>query len=228
MEQSGQQPNRSETPPPRAFTQGVGTVFQFAGGILFIALSLACCGSGLLGKETWKREDLMKVGWHLPGDAPDQPSYSALRATSVSLIGGIGLALAVAGLGLGLQATRKSAATAALWVTLAGLIFWAVHGIFFVRVMHAWMLGAIAFSLMLVFAVFYALAIAAWLEMRRNPPPAGHEILPEGYTVPYSWYHDDPPEVRLERELEQRRERLAVQQKELEMMEEKLRKQKEK
>jgi hypothetical protein len=63
--------------------------------------------------------------------------------------------------------------------------------------------------------------------MRRNPPPPGHEVLPAGYKVPYSWYHDDPPEVRLARELEQRRERLAVQQKELEMLEETLKRQQE-
>ena len=36
--------------------------------------------------------------------------------------------------------------------------------------------------------------------------------------------NEDPPEVRLARELEQRRQRLAVEQKELEMLEEKLRK----
>src|SRR3954467_13035963 len=114
MEQGSSKTNGAEPRPPRAFTQGVGTVFQFAGGILFIAMSLACCGSGLLGKETWKREDLMRVGWHLPGDAKDQPSYSAQRATSVALVGGIGFALAVAGLGLGLQATRKSAAGVAV------------------------------------------------------------------------------------------------------------------
>jgi hypothetical protein len=35
--------------------------------------------------------------------------------------------------------------------------------------------------------------------------------------------HQDPPEVRLARELEQRRQRLAVQQKELELLEQKLR-----
>jgi len=186
MEQSGQQPEQSQQspPPPRAFTQGVGTVFQFTGGILFIVMSLACCGSGLLGKETWKREDLMRVGWHLPGDGADQPSYSALRATSVSLIGGIGLALAVAGLGLGLQATRRSAGSVAVGVTLLGLVFWAVHAFFFVQVMRAWMLGAIAFLLVLVYGVFFALAIGAWREMQRNPPPAGHEILPEGHKVP--------------------------------------------
>jgi hypothetical protein len=41
--------------------------------------------------------------------------------------------------------------------------------------------------------------------------------------VPYSHLHQDPPEVRLERELQSRKERLAVQQKELQLLEEKLR-----
>jgi hypothetical protein len=58
--------------------------------------------------------------------------------------------------------------------------------------------------------------------MRREPPAPGHEVLPIDYKIPYSHYHEDPPEVRLARELEERRQRLAVQQKELEMLEEKL------
>src|SRR3954467_712099 len=124
--------------PPRAFTQGVGTVFQFAGGILFIALSLTCCGSGLLLKATAERQDLTHIGWHLPGDDPNGPSYSAQRATSTALVGGIGFALAVAGLGLGLQATRRSAAWAAVGVTLLGTAFWGVHAVFFVQVLRAW------------------------------------------------------------------------------------------
>lgn len=178
-------------------------------------------------KDVAEPKELMRIGWHLPGDPPMEPFYSAQRATSTVLIGGIAFALAVAGIGLGLQATRRSAAAGAVVVTLLGVIFWAIHGIFFVQVMRAWLLAAIAFIFVLVYGVFFALGVAAWREMRRNPPPEGHEVLPEGYKVPYSWYHDDPPEVRLERELEQRRERLAVQQKELEMMEEKLKKEKE-
>jgi hypothetical protein len=58
--------------------------------------------------------------------------------------------------------------------------------------------------------------------MLKTPPSDRHEVLPSDYKVPYSHMHDDPPEVRLADELRQRRERLAVQQKELEMLEEKL------
>ena len=60
------------------------------------------------------------------------------------------------------------------------------------------------------------------IEMRKNPPPEGHDVLPPGYKIPYSHYHADPPEVRLAAELAQRRERLAVQQKELEALEAKI------
>jgi hypothetical protein len=76
--------------------------------------------------------------------------------------------------------------------------------------------------LAVVFAVLAGFGVAALREMRRDPPPPGHEILPTDYKVPYSHLHQDPPEVRLARELEQRRERMAVQQKELEMLEERL------
>src|SRR4051812_4247791 len=143
-------------PPLRAFTQGVGTVFQFAGGILFIVLSLTCCGSGLLMKDVAERKDLAHIGWHLRGDATDQPFYSAQQATSTALMGGIAFALAIAGIGLGLQATRRSAAVGAVGVTLPGIIFWAIHGVFFVQVMRAWLLAGLCFLLLMVYGVFFA------------------------------------------------------------------------
>jgi hypothetical protein len=205
----------------------VGTIFQFGGGILFIVLSITCCGSGLIDRRSMERPDLTRIGWHIPGDAADAPFYSAQRATSVAMIGGIGLALAVAGMGLGLQATRRSAAIGALLVTSVGVLFWLMHTVFFVQVMRSWILSLIALALLAAYSILLGLAITAWREMKRDPPPAGHEVLPAGYKVPYSWYHDDPPEVRLARELEERRERLAVQQKELEMLEEKLKRSKE-
>ena len=67
------------------------------------------------------------------------------------------------------------------------------------------------------------LAFSAFHEIRRTPPERDHEVLPPGYKIPYSWYHDDPPEVRLARELEERKRKLAIQQKEIEMLEEKIR-----
>ena len=90
----------------------------------------------------------------------------------------------------------------------------------------AYVRSALIVILLMVAAVafvgLFALAVGAAREMRRDPPPPGHEVLPAEYKIPYSHYHADPPEVRLAAELEQRRQRLAVQKKELEMLEEKL------
>ena len=109
----------------------------------------------------------------------------------------------------------------------AAALLWSCVVLFAARVMGSVLLSIVAVGLVVLFGVLFALAVGAMREMKRDPPPAGHEVLPEGYKVPYSWYHDDPPEVRLAKELEQRRERLAVQQKELEMLEERLRKRRE-
>ena len=88
--------------------------------------------------------------------------------------------------------------------------------------MFMWLLAVISLVIAAGFALLLAAAIGAGREMRRDPPPPELEVLPADYKVPYSHYHADPPEVRLARELGQRRQRLAVQQKELEMLEEKL------
>ena len=88
--------------------------------------------------------------------------------------------------------------------------------------MHSILMTLLAVLLMSLFTGLLILSIAGLREMRRDPPPRGFELLPADYKVPYSHMHQDPPEVRLARELQQRREKLAVQQKELEMLEEKL------
>src|SRR5882757_5353922 len=102
---SSSQDQPSESPPPRAFTQGVGTVFQVAGVGLFLVMMSVCCGSGLLSKDTATRVDLEQIGWHMP--APGWPLYSAQKAMSVSLTVAIVTGVAVAAIGLGLQAQRR-------------------------------------------------------------------------------------------------------------------------
>jgi lysylphosphatidylglycerol synthetase-like protein (DUF2156 family) len=209
-------------PPPRAFTQGVGTVFQFVGVTLFLLMMTICCGSGLLSHEWASKEDRTRIGWRVPGAPPGQPFYSYQQATTLSVTLGVFLGLALAGLGLGLQAQRRLAPWGALVVALLGTLFWLAQTAFAV-----WPLGSVgltlaAAALTLLFAALLALSIGAAREMWANPPPRGHELLPADYKVPYSHLHEDPPEVRIARELDQRRERLAVQQKELELLEQKL------
>jgi hypothetical protein len=218
------QAGRVEPSPPRAFTQGVGTVFQFAGVILFLASMFVCCSSSLLSKETATRDDLTRIGWHLPSDATESPSFSAQRAITVAVVCAVFFGMATAGMGLGLQAQNRNTPMAAIVLMTVGSIFWIVQMIFAMDVMRSVLFAAICGSLGVLFLIAMGMSIVAWREMRNSPPPTGYEILPADYKIPYSHYHADPPEVRLAAEIEQRRQRLAVQKKELEMLEEKIKK----
>jgi hypothetical protein len=213
-------PTSPTEPPPRAFTQGVGTVYQFVGVLLFLVMMSVCCGSGLMSMETAKREDLASVGWVLP--LPGSPLYSAQKAISVAVTVAVGLGVALAAIGLGLQGMRRRSPYGATLISGVGMIFWLLHAVFFAVVLGSITLTLVCSLLLLLFIGLFGLAIAAWLEMRKNPPPDDLADLPPGYKVLYSHMHEDPPEVRYAAEMEQRRRKLAVQQKELEAMEERI------
>jgi hypothetical protein len=200
--------------PPRAFMQGVGTIFQFTGVIFFLTSMFVCCGSSLLSKDVAENSRLTTICWH---------SYSAQRAITVGLLASIFFGMALAGIGLGLQAQNHMAPLLAVIVTGIATVFWFAHAVFFAQVMHSIVLTAVCAALGIGFILLFILAIGAYRELLRDPPPRGMEILPADYEVPYSHLHKDSPEVRLAQELDQRRQRLAVQQKELQMLEEKLR-----
>ncbi len=214
--------------PPRAFTQGVGTVFQVVGVLLFLLMMTICCGSGLLSPSVAEHTDLTQVGWGTWLDTADaahpvqRPVYSGQRAVTICVTCAVVFGMALAGLGLGLQAQNRAAPAGALAVTAFASVFWLVHLVFFVQKLPSVLLGILGCLLFALFATLTALAAVAWREMRRNPPAASFEILPADYKVPYSHLHEDPPDVRLAKELEQRRQRLAVQQKELEMLEQRM------
>jgi hypothetical protein len=216
-----------DAPPPRAFTQGVGLVFQFVGVLMFLVMFFICCGSSLLSKDWATRSELTQIGWGTASPsastgASRQPAYSAQQALTISVFAGVLFGMALAGAGLGMQSGSRVAAPGAVVVTLLGTAFWLVHTIFAATAARSVLFALIAGGLTFLFAVLLAFALNAFVEMRKNPPPPGHEVLPAGYKIPYSHYHDDPPEVRLAAELAQRRERLAVQQKELEALEQKI------
>lgn len=214
-------PSNNPTPPPRAFTQGVGTVYQLAGVLLFGVMMSVCCGSAFFSLDVASRPELAQIGWFADGDGP---RYSAQKATSVALAVAIGLGVTVASLGLGLQTMHRRAPMGAICVSGFGVIFWAVHAVFFAQVLGSAALTTVSAVLGVGFAALLGLAIGAWRDMRSNPPPADLSILPEGYKIPYSHLHQDPPEVRLAKELEERRRKLEIQQKELEALEERIRK----
>jgi len=209
-------------PPPRAFTQGVGTVFQFVGVTLFLVMMFICCSSSLLSKETATHTDLTRIGWHLPSDAADHPTYSAQLATTLTVMLGVFFGMALAGLGLGLQAQNPRTPLLAVFLSSIAVVFWIVQILLFATAMRSVVLSLACSALLLLFIGCLVLSIGAMREMRRDPPPHAFETLPKDYKIPYSHMHADPPDVRLARELEDRRQKLAVQQKELEMLEEKI------
>src|SRR3981081_2700265 len=90
--------------PPRAFTQGVGTVFQFTGVTFFLTMMSVCCLSSLLSKDFAADPQRTHIGWHFPGDLPEAPTYSYPRAMTLSVFLGVFFGMALAGIGLGLQA----------------------------------------------------------------------------------------------------------------------------
>ncbi|MGH7176537.1 MAG: hypothetical protein ACREJC_04070, partial [Tepidisphaeraceae bacterium] len=180
------------TPPPRAFTQGVGTVYQFVGVTLFLASMFVCCASGLLSKDTATRRDLTRVGWRM-GDATAEPVYSAQRAITISLVLSVFFGMALAGLGLGLQAQARLAAPIATVLTLFATAFWVTQVAFFSMVLGSVVLVGVSAALALLMGAMCALASGAWRDMRRDPPPESLAILPRDYKIPYSHMHPDPP-----------------------------------
>jgi hypothetical protein len=210
-------------PPPRAFTQGVGLVFQFVGVVMFLVMFFTCCASSLLSKDWATRSPLTQIGWgrdEARGDVP--PVYSAQFALTISVFAGVFFGMALAGAGLGMQAGSRVAAPGAVVLCLLGTTFWLVQTIFAATAARSLLFALVAGGLAVLFAALFGFATNAMIEMRKNPPPAGHDVLPPGYKIPYSHYHADPPEVRLAAELAARKERLAVQQKELEALEAKI------
>ena len=206
--------------PPRAFTQGVGTVFQVVGVLVFLTMMFSCCGSGLLSREWATQPHFSSDGLRLGPNQP--PVYSVGRAITICVFCGVFFGLACAAVGLGLQAEHRRAPLGAVVITGVASVFFLAHAWFAIAYIHSVFIIALLGVATVAFLILFGLSVGAFREMSRNPPPVGHEILPADYKIPYSHYHDDPPEVRLAAELDQRRQRLAVQQKELEMLEEKL------
>ena len=154
-------------PPPHAFTQGVGTVFQFVGVTLFVISMFTCCSTSLLSKDTATHSGLTAIGWHRAGDAPDQPAYSAQRALTITLPASLVYGMALAALGLGLQAANRKATFAAVTLNLLSVIFWIVQLVFFVSI--KWISLSMICTAMVMLATGLALlSVGAVRDMRSS------------------------------------------------------------
>lgn len=215
--------------PPRAFAQGTGILLQTVGVLMFLS---SCCVFSLTGIWSPVQPDPQVIESIRTNTTPEpglrgklrEPSSAGYMITALATSAG-GLAIAV--FGLGLQADRRRAANGAVFASItmtllllvAGALLWTGNAGF---VPKLWNLALLAIAGLLV-----AFTVAALRNVRANPPPANVDIVPPGTKIPYSWYHNDPPDVRLARELEARRERLDTERLELEKLERELAQRKE-
>lgn len=157
----------SPKPPPRAFTQGVGTVFQFVGVTLFVISMFTCCSTSLLSKDAATHSGLTTIGWHRAADAPDQPTYSAQRALTITLPAALLYGMALAALGLGLQADSRAAPIGALALNLFMAMFLVLQLAFFLSMQWIGM-SMICIVMVILAAGLLLLSIGAVREAKRN------------------------------------------------------------
>jgi hypothetical protein len=194
----------------------VGVVLQAVGMMMFLATCCICSTSFLWNpilspSEAIELTQSSQSKMSTPGDS----GRTGVMLTVVTMTMG-GLALAT--FGLGLQSDRREAA---LWAVItnvamtllfiaAGVALWMGDSTWSVRIGH----GAV----LLISLILLGFTIAALREVRAAPPPADIDIIPQGTKIPYNFYHDDPPEVRLQKELDQRRAQLDHEQQELDQL----------
>lgn len=219
------------TAPPRAFAQGTGVLLQ-AFGVIFLLSTCCVCSLSFL----WDPQQSPTLVENSP--TLDQTRQASNLSVLMEEPGRLGVmltimstsvaGLALAGFGLGLQAERMRAAWGAaastiIWLIIlvaAGAALWSGESSINAKIWHG--------LLTLLAVLLSGFAIAALRQVVANPPPADVDILPPDFKIPYSMYHDDPPDVRLEKEIANRRARLEAEARELQQMENSLREKREK
>jgi hypothetical protein len=213
------------SPPPRAFAQGTGVVLQTVGMLLFLSSCCACAMTGTWDPVNSPGQTIEQVRAGEPLVATiDRLFADPARAGYMihvmsSTVGGLAMAV----FGLGLQAERRRAAWAAMssvvvtavLLLIAGVCLWIGGAAIVTKLWNA--------ALVLVVALLAGFAWHALRQVRATPPPADVDVIPKGTKIPYSFYHDDPPEVRLAKELANRRAKLEAERAEIERLERELR-----
>jgi len=213
----------SSAPPPRAFAQGTGVVLQTVGMVFLLATCCVCSMTFLWDPAPPRGAVQNPVPQSLAESFSAMladPGRSGLMLTIVALnVGGLSLAV----FGLGLQSEKRRAAWGAtitivlLTVALlvAGVGLWWGEATLHARFWHA--------LVMLLTLALWPFIIVALRQVITHPPPADVEVLPPDFKIPYSMYHDDPPDVRLARDIARRRTKLEAERAELDRLEQELR-----
>ena len=209
-----------EEPSPRAFAQGTGVLLQTVGMVLFFSTCCVCSLAGLWDplmsrpQVIQQLQDNQPIGMTLWTLFEHPAEAGMMLMVMFMTVGG----LAMAGFGLGLQTDKARSAWGALVTLIVMLMFLAVAGAgiwigeasWAARIWHG-----------VLFVLMWILLGFVWVALRQvlaNPPPADIGVLPADFKIPYSHYHDDPPDVRLAKELAQRRARLEAEQLELDRL----------
>jgi hypothetical protein len=213
----------AEPPPPRAFAQGTGLLLQTIGALLLMTNCCVCSTAFMwdpqrppaAAQENLADEDALSKLRNMI----NEPGRTGLMLT---IVGSTVCGLGMMGFGLGLQSDRRRSAAGALVTCVlfmlimiaAGVGLWTGEATFTARVWQA-ILAALG-------VMTTGFTFAAWREVRANPPPTGVDIIPPDFKIPYSVYHDDPPDVRLAKEIANRRAQLEAEQRELDQLEREL------
>jgi len=213
----------ADPPPPRAFAQGAGLLLQTIGAILLMTNCCICSTAFMWDPQRppdQARENITdQTAFSKLQHLLDQPGRTGLMLT---IVGATVCGLALMGFGLGLQSDRRRSATGALatgvvftlLMLAAAAALWTGEATLTARLWQA--------LLTVLAVVVTGFALAAWREVRANPPPDDVDLLPPDFKIPYSMYHDDPPDVRLAKEIANRRAHLEAEQRELEQLEREL------
>lgn len=92
--------------------------------------------------------------------------------------------LALAGFGLGLQADKPRAGIGAVISASAWLLSLVVAGVCLWIGQASWFARGTNAGFVVIALIVLAFTVAAWREVRANPPPPGLEILPPGFEIP--------------------------------------------
>ncbi len=160
-------------PGPRPLTRGVGLVLQVVGGVLFLG-ACCICGSAGLWDPVMSRGEVAQQAVDAAAMPADWGRIGAMLLVMFTTVGGLAMLV----FGLGMQQDRPRAATFALLSVALFLLVLIAAGAMLWRGGGPWGLRLANLGLLVTGACLLALCIAAWREVRADPPPEGPTALP--------------------------------------------------
>jgi hypothetical protein len=167
------EPQPAHAPGPRPLTRGTGLLLQIVGGALLLGGCCVCGTSGMWDPVMSRGEAVRAVETAAPLVA-DAGRLGAMLTVIFTTLGGLAMLV----FGLGMQQDRPRAAPAATLSMLALLPVLIGGGVGLWTASGPWVLRLANAALVLVVAALTAMCVAAWREVRADPPPAGPTLLP--------------------------------------------------